>query len=56
MLASNYLKRLALRVLVVSVKEKPRLTRHVWSRETNKTESLLTRRNANDDIKTGDGL
>jgi hypothetical protein len=51
--ASNRLKRLSLRVAVVSVEEKSRITRKVWIRKTNESESLLTRRKPERDIKTG---
>lgn len=43
--ASNHLKRLVLRVLVVSVEEKSDLIRQVWNREMSKPEPLLRRRN-----------
>lgn len=41
---SNHLKQLLLRVMVVSVEEKRSKTLQVRIRKTNKTESLLTRR------------
>ena len=50
---SNHLKWLLLRATVVSIKEKSSLTRQVGIRKTNKTEPLLTRRKAENGIKTG---
>ena len=52
---SNHPKRLASRVLVVSVGETSSMTRQVWIRKTNASEPLLTRREPVHDIETDGG-
>ena len=52
---SNHPKRLASRVLVVSVGETSSVTRQVWIRKTNASEPLLTRREPAHDIETDGG-
>ena len=47
----NHPKQLLLRVMVVSVREKPKQIRQVWIRKTNNPEPLLTRREQSHDIK-----
>ena len=53
--ASNHLKRLSLRVAVVSVEETSSMTWQVGIKKTNASEPLLTRREPLHDIKTGGG-
>ena len=53
--ASNHPKRLASRVLVVSVGDTSSRTRQVWIRKTNASEPLLTRREPVPDIETDGG-